>query len=178
MVDHTRLAEARARVQGVLAHHPDGGHGHLDGPAAVVGVAEHQVGLHLVPLDDVFIRQFGKKPYLPAVLQGTGGFVLHPLPQQRVGKGKGFGVLYHPVPVGDHPQHLVVHIPEIGFVPRDLHAAPGLDGLLDHVPVKAGQPQGFLRTGGCFHPDSQAMPRGLTDIKHGFNISCHCTYLL
>ena len=172
------LGRSQCQVQGVLAHHPDGGHGHLDGPAAVVGVAEHQVGLHLVPLDDVPVGELGQQPDLPAVLQGTGCFVLHPLPQQRVGKGKGFGVLYHTITVGDYPQHLVVGIPKICFIAWDGDVPGGHDGLLDYLPIQAGQSQRLIGTERRFHPDAQAMPRGLTDIKHGFHISCHCTYLL
>ena len=172
------LGGGQGQIQGVLAHHPDGGHGHLDGPAAIVGVAEHQVGLHLVPLDDVTVGELGQQPDFPAVLQGAGGFVLHALAQQRIGKGKGFGVLHHPVPVGDHPQHLVVGIPKICFIAWDGDVPGGHDGLLDYLPIQAGQSQGFLRTGSGFHPDAQAMPWSLTDIEHRFNISCHCTCLL
>ena len=143
-----------------------------------MGTAEHQVRIDLVAFDDVLIRQFGKEPDLPAVLEGTGGLVLDPLPQQPVGKGKSFLILYHPVPVRDHSQHLVVHIPEIGFVSEDWDISCGHDGLLDYLPIQAGQSQRLIGTERRFHPDSQAVPRGLTDIKHGFYISCHCSRLL
>ena len=82
------LRRGHSQIQRVLAHHPNGRHGDLDGTAAIVGAAEHQIGVDLLPFDDVLVRELCQNPDPFAVLEGTCRLILDALPQQGVGKRK------------------------------------------------------------------------------------------
>lgn len=58
-------------IEGVLADYPNGRHGRLHPPAAIVGIHEHQVRFDLVSGDDIPLGH----PDFAAILQGTGSLI-------------------------------------------------------------------------------------------------------
>ena len=160
------------QIERVVADDADRRHADLDRAAAIVGVGEAQIRLHLVPCH-LGCRHPGKEPHLAAAPQGAGRFIADIATDQVVGEGEGFLILHHPVLVRDNAQHLTITVPGIRHKAGDLLAVGIVDGAPLHLPVQARQPEGILAGGGFGHHRAQAVPGHLADIHHRLNICGH-----
>ena len=172
------IGAVQGQIQGVLTDHPDRGHGNLHAAAAVVGVHDHQVGRDLISRDDVPLGHPGQHPYLSAHLERTGGLIGDAFAQQFIGELEGVLILNHLVAVGHNAQHPAVGAADVGLVACNPAAVLGLDILLQDLPVQARPDQRVGGSRGFGHHGTQTVPGFLADIKHGFNIGRHCSFLL
>ena len=171
------LCRAQSQIQGVLADHTNRGHGYFHTRTAIVTVEEHKIWCHFVSGDDVFLRQLCQHPDLLAALQRTGSFVSDALTQQVIGELKCFFVLHNAVAVGYHTQNSIIGAADIGPIAGDHSTRAGIDVAAFHLPIQTSQLQGFTACRGIHHDTAKAMPRGLTDREHGFNVCGHTLYL-
>ena len=172
------LGAVQSKVEGVLADHPNGGHGYLDTAAAVVGVHDHQIGRDFIPGDDVTVRYPGQHPDFAATLQGPGSLIGHALAQQIIGELESVFILHHLVAVAHDAQGGVVGAAGVDLIPSDQGAVFGVDILLDNLPIQTGEHKGVNGRGSSPDTDTQAMPGLFAEIEHRFNVCRHHFYLL
>lgn len=165
---------SQCEVEGVLAGDADGRECCLEGAGAVMGVVEYEIWLDPVAGHLVTLRHFGEYPCFSAFLQHAGGFVADAVPQQFLGKGKCFVVLYDLILVRDDAEYTVVGVADVGEVAGDRYALFGCHGLLVDVPVEAGEGERFA--GGLRVPYvcAEAAPCGFSCVK----VCVHIGFLL
>ena len=104
------LCRTESQIQGVLADHPNRGHGDLDTRTAIMAVEEHKIWGHFVSGNDVLFRQLCQHPNLLATLQGACGFVGNTLAQQIVGELECFLVLHDAIAVRHHAENGIIEV--------------------------------------------------------------------
>ena len=161
------------KVQRVLADYTDRSHGHFHTRTSVMTVEEHKIRGHFVSCDNVLLRQPCQHPDLSAALQGTGSFISDTFTQQVIGELKCFFVLHNAVAVGYHTQNSIISAADIGTIAGDHSTRAGIDITAFHLPIQTGQFQGFTACRGIHDDTAKAVPRGLTDREHRFNICGH-----
>ena len=82
-------------------------------------------------------------------------------------------VLADTVQIRQHAEHTAVAVPDVGLIPADDPAAGVIDRLLLYRPVKPREFQGVGAGRGLRDHRSEAMPRLLAHIHHGFYICRH-----
>ena len=143
-----------------------------------MAVEEHKIWGHFVSGNDVLFRQLCQHPNLLATLQGACGFVGNTLAQQIVGELECFLVLHDAIAVRHHAENGIIGAADIGTIAGDHSSVARVDVTTLDLPIQASQFQGFTACRGFHNDAAKAMPRGLTDRKHDFNICRHNKFLL
>jgi len=167
------LCSTQSQIQGVLADDTNRGHGYFYTRTAIVTVEEHKIWGHFISGDDVFLRQLCQHPDFFAALQRTGSLISNALTQQVIGELECFFVLHNAVAVRHHAQNSFIGAADIGTIAGDHSTRARIDVAAFHLPIQTSQFQGFTACRGFHHDTAKAMPRGLTDREHGFNVCGH-----
>lgn len=171
------LCVIQCKVQRVLANHTNRGHSDLDTRTTIVTVEEHKICGHFVSSDDVLLRQLRQHPDLLATLQRTGSFISNALTQQVIGELECFFVLHNAVTVRYDTEHGIIRAADIRPITGNHSTRAGIDITALYLPIQTSQFQSFTACRGIHHDTAKAMPRGLTDREHGFNICRHNFHL-
>ena len=142
-----------------------------------MAVEEHKIWGHFITCDNVLLRQLRQHPYFLASLQRTGSFISNALTQQVIGEPECFFVLHNAVAVRHDTEYGFIGAADIGTIAGDHSTRTRIDITALYLPIQTGQLQGFTACMGINHDTAKAMPRGLTDREHGFNICGHNLYL-
>ena len=161
------------KVQSVLANYTDRSHGHFHTRTSVMTVEDYKIWYYLISSDKIFPRKPCQHPDLLAALQGTCGFIGDPLTQQVIREPESFFVLHDAVTVGYHTQNSIISAADICAIAGDHITRAGIDITALYLPIQTGQLQGFTACRGIHDDPAKAVPRGLTDREHGFNICRH-----
>ena len=172
------LCSTQSQIQGVLADHTNRGHSDFYTRTAIVTVKEHKIWGHFISGDDVLLRQLRQHPDFLAALQRTGSFISDTFTQQIIGELECFFVLHDAITVRYHTQNSIIGAADVSPIAGDHSTRAGIDITALHLPIQTGQFQGFTACRGIHDNTAKAMPRGLTDREHGFNICRHNYYLL
>ena len=167
------LCRTQCQIQSVLADHTNRSHGYFYTRAAIVTIEEHKIRCHFVSGDDILFGQLCQHPDLLAALQRTGSFIGNALTQQVIGELKCFFVLHNAVAVRHHTQNRFIGAADIGTIAGDHSTRTRIDITALYLPIQTSQLQGFTACRGFHNDAAKAMPRGLTDREHGFNICRH-----
>ena len=136
-------------------------------------VKEHKIWVYFVSGDDVLLRQLCQHPDLLAALQRASSFISNALTQQVIRELECFFVLHNAVAVRHHTQNSIIGAADIRPIAGNHSTRARIDIAALHLPIQTGQLQGFTACRGIHHDTAKAMPRGLTDREHGFNVCRH-----
>ena len=136
-------------------------------------VEDHKIWYYLISSNKIFPRKPCQHPDLSAALQGTGSFISDTFTQQVIGELKCFFVLHNAVAVGYHTQNSIISAADIGTIAGDHSTRAGIDITALYLPIQTSQFQGFTACRGIHNDTAKAVPRGLTDREHRFNICGH-----